>query len=291
VRTDIPASWAGATLALAILAAITKAAGAFAPGTYRDGVWAASQMRGADVVALLTLVPLLAVAAVLARRGTPRGLVLWLAALHVLVYDVAFYLFGAAFNAWFLAYAALVAGALMLLTAALVRLDIDAVGAAFGPATPRRWPAALLTLLGVGLGGLWIGQSVAFLTTGVVPSSVAASGHPTALVFAIDLTLLVPFFLWGAVGLAAGRPWGAVLAATVATSGAVYTLLLAGMAVRADPTVVEGARALIPLWLALSAISATVAVALLRHLPERLPASAAARRPVPPPSPRARRSP
>jgi hypothetical protein len=248
-------------------------------------------MRGADAVALVTLVPLLAVAAVLARRGSPRGLVLWLAALHVLVYDVAFYLFGAAFNAWFLSYAALVAGALTLLVAALVRIDVDALGAAFAPSTPRRWPAVLLTLLGLGLGGLWIGQSVAFLATGAVPSSVAASGHPTALVFAIDLTLLVPFFLWGAAGLTAGRPWGRVLAAAIATSGAVYTLLLAGMAVGADPTVVEGARALIPLWLALSAVSATVAVALLRHLPARRPTSAAAARPVAPASPRARRSP
>jgi len=267
VRTDIPTGWSLATLALAALAAVTKAFGAFDPGTYRDGIWAASQMRGADTVALFTLVPLLAVAAVLARRGTPRGLVIWLAALHLLVYDVAFYLYGAAFNAWFLSYAAMFAGALVLLVAGLTRLDIDALGEAFSPATPRVWPAALLTLLGLGLGGLWVAQSIGFLLSGEVPSSVIASGHPTALVFAIDLTLLVPFFFWGAAGLLAARPWGRVMAAAVATNGTIYTLLLFGMAVLADPTVVEGATALIPLWLALSLVCGTVAVGLLRHLP------------------------
>jgi hypothetical protein len=269
VRTDIPTSWSLGTLALAALAAVTKSFGAFDPGTYRDGIWAASQMRGADTVALFTLVPLLAVSAVLARRGTPRGLVIWLGALHLLVYDVAFYLYGAAFNAWFLAYVAMCAGALVLLVAGLTRLDIDALGEAFSPATPRAWPAALLTLLGLGLGGLWIAQSIGFLLNGEVPSSVVASGHPTALVFAIDLTLLVPFFFWGAAGLLARRPWGRVMAAAVATNGTIYTLLLFGMAVRADPAVVEGATALIPLWLALSLVCGTVAVGLLRHLPAR----------------------
>lgn len=267
MRTAIPRSWAVVSYALAALALVTKAVGAFVPETYRDGVWAASQMRGADTVALFTLVPLLIVGTTMARQGRPRGTVLWLAGLHVLSYDVAFYLFGAVFNAWFLAYAALLAGALMLLVTALVRLDLDALGRAFDPRAPRLWPAILLALLGLGLGGLWVSQAVAYLATGTPPSSVAASGHPTAIVLAIDLTLLVPFFLWGAVGLAAGKPWGRLLATVVAASGATYTLLLAGMALRADPTVVEGARSLIPLWLGLFVMAGAVAMAGLRALP------------------------
>lgn len=267
MRIPIPSCWAAWTVALALLAAGTKAAGAFLPGTYRDGVWAASQMRGADTVALFVLVPLLIGSALWARRGAVRGVLTWLGALHVLLYDATFYLYGAAFNAWFLAYAALVAGALLLLVAALVRLDVGAIGAAFHRGTPRRWPAAVLAMLGVGLGGVWMAQAVVALTTGAVPASVTASGHPTAVVFAVDLTLLVPFFLAAAVGLWRGRPWGPVAAVTVAVSGATYTLLLAGMGLGADPAVVEGATALVPLWLALGTAAAAVAVALLRHAP------------------------
>jgi hypothetical protein len=269
MRIAPPPSWLATTLTLALLAAFVKAFGAFAPATYRDPVWTASQLRGADVVALFTLVPLLLLSAAWARRGAPRGVLLWLGALHVLVYDVAFYLFGAAFNAWFLAYAALVAGGLVLLVAALYRLDLDALGRAFDTTTPHRWPAAVLALLGLGLGGVWASQAVAYLATGTLPSSVVASGHPTAVVFAIDLTLLVPFFLFAAAGLWRRSPWGRVLAAAVSVSGATYTMLLAGMGLGADPAVVEGASVLVPLWLALGAASAAVAVTLLRHAPSR----------------------
>lgn len=269
MRTTLPASWTGTTLALAVLAAFVKAFGAFAPETYRDPLWTASQLRGADTVALFTLVPLLGVSAVWARRGDPRGLLVWLGALHVLVYDVAFYLYGAAFNRWFLAYAALVAGGLVLLVAALYRLDLEEVGRAFDARTPDRWPAAVLAVLGLGLGGVWSSQAIAYLMTGTLPSSVVASGHPTAVVFAVDLTLLVPFFLLAAVGLWRRRPWGRALAAAVSVSGATYTLLLAGMGVGADPAVVEGASVLVPLWLTLGTAAAVVAVALLRHAPSR----------------------
>ena len=273
MRIELPDAWAWTTVALAVLAAVTKAFGAFVPDTYRDGIWTASQLRGADLVALFVLVPLLTVSAVWARRGAARGVLVWLGALHVLVYDVTFYLYGAAFNAWFLAYAAMVAGGLTLLLAAVHRLDLASVGAAFHPATPRRAPAVVLTLLGAGLGGVWVAQALAYLATGTLPASVAASGHPTAVVFAVDLTLLVPFFLLAAVGLWRRRSWGRVLASAVAVSGATYTLLLAGMGVGADPSVVEGATALVPLWLGLGVASAAVAVTLLRHAPA-LPNSA-----------------
>jgi hypothetical protein len=269
MRSALPSSWLGATLALAVLAAFVKAFGAFAPGTYRDPLWTASQLRGADTVALVLLVPLLAASALWARRGAPRGVLVWLGALHVLVYDVAFYLFGAAFNAWFLAYAGLVAGGIVLLVAALYRLDLDAIGRGFDAATPHRWPAAVLAALGVGLGGVWLAQALAYLATGTLPSSVVASGHPTAVVFAIDLTLLVPFFLLAAAGSWRRRPWGRVLATAVSVSGATYTMLLVGMAIGADPTVVQGASLLVPLWGTLGLASASVAVVLLRHAPVR----------------------
>jgi hypothetical protein len=148
-----------------------------------------------------------------------------------------------------------------------VRLDVAAIGAAFHRGTPRLWPAAVLALLGLGLGGVWMAQATVALTTGTVPASVTASGHPTAVVFAVDLTLLVPFFLTAAVGLWRDLSWGPVAGAAVAVSGATYTLLLAGMGLGADPAVVEGATTLVPLWLALGTAAAAVAVALLRHAP------------------------
>ena len=40
------------------------------------------------------------------------------------------------------------------------------------------------------LGGLWIGMSMSYLFTGNIPQTVIESEHPTAVVFATDLSML-----------------------------------------------------------------------------------------------------
>ncbi len=82
---------------------------------------------------------------------------------------------------------------------------------------------------------------------------VVNTGHPTSVVFALDLSLVVPFFVLGAIWLWRRRPWGAayMLALTAATvSGA-----NAG-----------GSTALVPLWASIGAVSLIVAVLLLRDM-------------------------
>lgn len=245
----------------AALAAVASAGGLVLPDLYRDNTWITSAWRGNDLVTLGLAVPLL-LAGLARARGSGRGQLVWLGMLAYLVYGYAYYLFGAAFNRFFLLYVAIFALSILALLHAVSALDIQALGRAFGRRTPARALAAYLLLLAVGLGGAWVAVCLGFVVTGRVPAAIVASGHPTGIVFALDLSLLVPGFLLAGLWTWRRQPRGFVLAAVMSIKGATYTLALAAASVVAARAGVAGAGAEIPLWAALTAVNA-VACALL----------------------------
>lgn len=76
-----------------------------------------------------------------------------------------------------------------------------------------RPPWLAVGLLWVVVIAIWVG----FITTGQLPPIVIQTGHPTSLVFALDLSLVVPVLVLGAIWLWKRRPWGYVLAAIAKT--------------------------------------------------------------------------
>jgi hypothetical protein len=262
-RPDLGAVPYALSAVIAALAAIASAAGLFLDGVYRDNTLVVSAWWGNDLVTLAVAVPLLVAGLLGARRGSQRWRLVWLGMLAYMLYGYAFYLFGAAFNRFFLVYVALVALSISALLALLPRLDLEGIRQSFHRATPARPIAAYMLLTGLGIGGAWVAMSLGFVVTGQVPGPVTASGHPTAIVFALDLTLLVPGFIAGGLWLWRRRAWGYVLGAIMNIKGATYTLALALGAKVAARAGVPGAAAEIPLWLGFTATSVTAALFLL----------------------------
>jgi hypothetical protein len=156
-------------------------------------------------VTLVTL-PLLVGAYARARRGSSRGRLLWLGVLWYLVYNYAFYLVGTALNDVFLLYAAVVAAGMWALGVGLAATDVDGIARRLRPTAPVRWVAGYLAIAAVGLGGAWIAQSLAFALDGTVPQIMLDTDSKTPIVFALDLTLVVPTMLVGGrAGLAPAR--------------------------------------------------------------------------------------
>lgn len=89
--------------------------------------------------------------------------------------------------------------------------------------------ARFLTSFGIVLGALWGVQAIVATVTGEVPASVTSPGYPTAVVFVLDLGLVVPLFLIGGRMLRHGTPWGFVLAAILLVKGVTEGLALLGM--------------------------------------------------------------
>ena len=241
----------GISIVIAALATAASATGLIVDGLYRDNDFVTATWRGADLVTLVVAVPVLVASLVLSMRGSRRGRLVWLGMLDYTLYTYAFYLFGAAFNRLFLVYAALVALSILALVFALPHLDVREIGENFRAGASVALVSGWMLLLAVGLGGLWIAQSLIFVATGDVPGSVEKTEHPTNVVFALDLTLLVPFLVLGAVWLGQRRPWGYALAAILNVKGAVYPLTLASGTVFAHRAG-EAGLAELPLWAALA---------------------------------------
>jgi hypothetical protein len=181
-----------------------------------------------------------------------------------------------------LAIAVLAGLASFALIAGLSETDAGSIATRFDANTPVKRITGCMFFVGSGLGGLWIVESLRFAVTGRIPEVMVATGHAngdvTNLVAALDLSLLSPGLVLGAIWLWRRRPWGYVFGVMLNVSGALYTLVLTAASLAAASAGVPGAAALVPLWVFLSVGCATVAALLLvnlrieRHAPEALAA-------------------
>jgi hypothetical protein len=259
------------SIVIGLLIAVASAGGLFLEELYRNNLWATSQFRGSDLVRLVIVVPLLFAAIIFARRDSPRALLIWLGILWLTVYDYAFYLFGAAFNEFFLIYVALFSLSILALLFALPYIDATEIARLFTPRTPTKWISGYLLLIALFLGGLWIAQTMSFIFTGQAPASLEASGHITEIVFALDLSLLVPGLVLAAIWLWQRRPWGYVLAAMMLVKGTLYPLALLGMGIFATRAGVPDAADLTYFWLFFAAVSLVASAFFLGNMQTRKP--------------------
>jgi hypothetical protein len=263
-RLRVPLALSAIIVALIALASF---AGLFFDGLYRDNTWTTSQFRGADFIRLFVAVPVFGGAIYSTMRGSLRGLLIWLGFLWLAVYDYAFYLFAAAFNELFLVYVAIFGLSIGALIWALSRIDTRAIKQQFTDRVPHRLISGYMVFWVLMLGGLWVGMSIAFLITGNVPQSVIDSGHPTAIVFALDLGVLLPAVALAAYWLWKREPWGYVLAVMVNVKGATYALALISMGVFMERAGIESGG-LVFLWAFFAVASLAAALGLLWNLRE-----------------------
>ena len=111
----------------------------------------------------------------------------------------------------------------------MFNLDVQSISQAFLPRTPVRWISGYMLLFALLLGGMWIAMCLSFVASGQVPAPITQTGHPTGVVFATDLSLLVPGLLAGGLLLWRRRPWGFVLSAVMLIKGSTYGPALLAM--------------------------------------------------------------
>jgi hypothetical protein len=255
------------TVVTVVLLVVVSAGGAFGSSwLYRDNPLITATFRGQDWVTLLVAVPLLSAGLILEHRGSLRGRLLWLGMLFYAMYSYLFYAVGAAFNVFFLLYVAIFGLAAYASLFAVLRIDFEPLSATMGSRSARGMAIGYMLVIATGLGLLWTGMSLSYLVTGVVPAPIAASGHPTGVVFAIDLVFIVPPMVIGAVGLIRRRAHGWILAAMMSVNGAVYTLSLSAASASVQRAGVGSGEEL-PIWAVLTLLGATTSCLLLVRMP------------------------
>lgn len=233
----------------ALIAALMFAAsfgGLLIENLYRDNAFVALLWRGNDLVTLVVAVPLLVGAMIYAHRGLLRAELVWLGMLAYALYNYAFYLFGAAFNQFFLFYVAIFALSIYALVFALTKIDAGEIAGRFHVRTPVNWIGGYLILVAASLSFLWIASVLRFVFTGVIPADIERTGHPTGIIYALDLSLLVPAMALGGIWLRRREAWGYVLAAMSLIKGATYTLVLT------VNSLLAASFSELPIWLSLT---------------------------------------
>lgn len=208
-----------ASAVVGLLLAVAAGVGLFVPGIYKDNTaFAAAAFRGTDLVSVAVALPVLFASLALGRRGSRRALLVWLGTLGYVAYTY-LYSFAIAWNRLFLLYVALLSLTGFTLVRALVAIDAGELAGRFTVRTPVRGVGAFLWVVGGMLGLMELGQVVPAFAAGEVPEVVRQTGHPTGVIYLMDLGLVVPLMLLAGRWLRARRPWGYVAAAILLVKG------------------------------------------------------------------------
>ena len=243
-------------LAIMLIQALT---GLAFQAAYRDVEWIRTTWFGNDWVTLVVAAPLLLMGLRRTAVGSVQGLLLWLGLIGFALYNYAFYLFGAALNAFLPVYVVAVVLAATVLILALSQVDAIRFAHSVRPTAPVRLLGGSLVFIAVGLASAWIAMWAAYVFAGR-PTPVEPEAFK--LVAALDLSLMVPTLGIGGVLLWRRRPWGLVISAIASVQAALYLLVLSVnsvVSIHLGPTNAPGE---LPIWGTLTLIMGTVALVL-----------------------------
>jgi hypothetical protein len=237
---------------ITLLAAVASGGGLVMKNLYNDNAFVKMAWHTNDIITLFVVVPLLIMAIFLAQKGNTRWFLILLGLLGYVFYNFAFYLFGAAFNVFFLIYAALLSLSACTLVLFLSQSSLNTIALNFSEKTPVKWVSGYLLLIALMLFMVELSMIVPFLTSGTIPETIRLTGTTTSVVFALDFTIVIPVSVIAAVLLWQRRSWGFVMGITMLVKGFTYGLVLSiGTAALAYSDAYGKWDSLMPLYLAL----------------------------------------
>jgi hypothetical protein len=241
------------SVAISVLAIAASAGGLFIGNLYRDNAFVKSAWSANDIITLFVVVPLLLLSIYLSNKGSQRWKLIWIGLLGYMVYNFAFYLFGAAFNIFFLLYTALFSLSGFTLLHMLWQISAEPVNEQFPEKIPVKWISAYLMLMPVMLFIAELGMIIPFLTWGKLPETIQLTGNSTSVVFALDFSIIIPAFIASAILLWQRKNWGYILAVMMLVKGFTYGLVLClGTALLAYSPTYSKWDPLMPLYVSLA---------------------------------------
>ena len=208
------------SVAIILLLIASAAGGLLVNDLYRDSNFIKAAWYANDWISLVVAVPLLIASTILYLKRSARGMMVWLGSMLYVFYNFAFYLFGAAFNWFFLIYVSLFALSLYALILGLLHFNSDrTLQPSISSKSVRIMVAIFLLFIAFSLGIVEVVQCFNFIINGTLPEV------PT-LIFALDLSLVVPACILAAVLLLKKNTWGAVLAMMMLVKSFIYGMVL-----------------------------------------------------------------
>lgn len=195
---------------------------------YYDTVSSAAQMQGNDLVTLVVGLPLLAISAFFAFRGSLRGQLLLTGTLGFLLYTYMSMATLASYNSLFLAYTAIFALSLYAFILCMMSFDLNTLPQAFSGKLPHNWIVGLMFMVGGFLTLAWLGRIVPPLIQDQTP---VLDNTTTLVIQFMDLGLIVPLAFLGGFLLLRRSAWGYLLSSIMLTKGVTLGLGVSAMAI------------------------------------------------------------
>lgn len=214
-----------------ILIIVAGLSGIFIEDLYRDNLLVRSAWYGNDLITIILAVPIFIVSIMLYKKKEQYGILLLLSMLFYSFYNYAFYLFGAALNDMYLVYAAIFTLSIFTILMIVRKINVEEIAEKFRGNIPNKIIGGYMLLIAIFLGVFHITLSLSYVFSGEVPQIIINTAHPTNVIAALDLSMVIPIALIGAVKLYKKEAWGYALAVIWNFKGFVYMAALSSATV------------------------------------------------------------
>jgi hypothetical protein len=232
---------------------------------YYDTVSSAAQMQANDLITLVMGLPLLAVSAWLAFRGSLRGRLLLTGTLGFILYTYMSMSTLTSFNALFIVYIALFTLSMYAFILSMMSFDLNDLPEHFSEKLPRGWIAGLMFVIAGFFALAWLGRILTPLLQNQTP---ALENTTTMVIQFMDLGLISPAAVLGGILLLRRSAWGYLLASVMLTKGTTLGLAVSTMAINmARQGVPDSLGIMIP-FLTITAATLFMTVIMLKNVKE-----------------------
>lgn len=214
------------SIILIVLSAIVSFGGIFVNNIYRDNELIKAVWLGNDIVTLFIVIPIMIGALFFSLRNSLKAQLIWMGTLWYMVYNYIFYMYGAAFNKFFLLYVIIFTLSVYALMLVLMKIDIKSLKQKISSKIPVKWISSFMLFFAIFIGGLWITQYLIFVFTNEIPIGITQTDNPAGVIFATDLSFLVSTLIVGAVLLRKRELWGYIISIISMTKCILYPFVL-----------------------------------------------------------------
>lgn len=220
-------------LSLSIFASL---GGLLLPNVYNDSPTFVLIWKSNDLITLVVAIPILILSIVSwYRHHLLKSLLVWYSILWYLIYNYSYYVFGAAFNDLYLIHLFIYTISIGAILLALTSFPISDLNLLIKAKFKRKIVISQLLFVAIGLTIIYVMQSLAYVLSDTLPAIIIASGHVTSVVFTIDFSMVVLFFVLGAILLIKKNPWGYLIAFLGNLKGVIYMGVLTLASLRTNP--------------------------------------------------------
>lgn len=231
-----------------------------------DTVSMAAQMQANDLITLVLGLPLLAISAWLAFRGSLRGHLLLTGTLAFFLYTYMSMSFDTAFNPLFLVYVVLFGASLYAFILSFLSIDIAGLPRHFSASLPRSWIAGTLFAISGFLVLAWTSRIVMPYLQNTLPP---LENTTTLVIQAMDLVLIAPMAFLGGLLLLRRSAWGYMLASLAVLKGLTMALAVSAMGFNMLFNGVLDSLVTLIVFTSLALINLVIAVLLLKNIDTR----------------------